>query len=130
MMRRPRRRLPLTLAATAILMSSCLLLVPVSNSEDNAVFRGHDPLWDAPIAIVARGGTYFLNDAFMKDTEMEELRHANMPTTGLSLALKERSGKPSMYWLVLPERVDLYTSCEIGPCELKRSIKGTCCSDP
>ena len=67
---------------------------------------------------------------FIDGSEMEELRHASMPRDGLSLAMKDRIGEPSLYWHILPGKIDLYINCEFGTCELKRSIKETCCPDP
>lgn len=73
--------------------------------------------------IVKRGGKYY-----MDGSEMETLRHSNMPKDGLSLAMKDRIGRPSMYWVVLPKKLDIYVNCEFGSCIFKRSIIGTCCT--
>ena len=108
-----------------MLIGSSQFSVSTASAEDSVVFEGHDPLWETTTAIVDRDGIYFLDGS-----EMEELRHVSMPSEGLSLAMKDRIGEPSMYWLILPRQMDLYINCEFGACELKRSIKRACCSDP
>ena len=73
--------------------------------------------------IVKRSGEYY-----MDGSEMEQLRHPNMPKDGLSLAMKDRVGRPNMYYLVLPHKVDIYFNCEFGSCAFRRSIIGSCCT--
>ena len=119
------RTLAFTCVLPSMLIGSCLFSVSGASAEDNVVFEGHDPLWETTTTIVERDGAYF-----MDGSEMEELRHVSMPRDGLSLAMKDRIEEPSMYWHISPGKIDLYINCEFGTCELKRSIMGTCCSDP
>lgn len=101
-------------------------------AADKAVFTGCDrhmaktygedcSSWT--VTIVKRGGKYY-----MDGSEMELLRHPDMPNDGVSLAMKDRVGRPNMYYLVLPKKLDIYVNCEFGSCTYKRSIIGTCCT--
>lgn len=81
------------------------------------VFEGYDPLWQAQTVIVEHDGAYY-----MDGEPMDELRHRNMPAEGLSLAMRDRIGNPDNYFLVRHGRLEIYTNCEHGPCQLKRSI--------
>ena len=89
------------------------------------IFEGFDPVMQWDTAIALRNDKYY-----MDGQEMEELRHPNMPQDGLSLAMKDRVGRPNMYWLVLPRMLDVFVNCEFGQCTHKRSIVGPCCVLP
>ena len=106
-----------------------LLLVASLHAQaeggDGLVFEGRDPVWGSTTTVVRRDGVYY-----MDGERMEELRLRNMPPDGLSLAMVNRIGRPSMYYLVLPRKLDLYVNCEHGACTYKRSIVGRCCAEP
>ena len=73
-------------------------------------------MWESMTSIVLRNGEYY-----MDGERMEQLRHENMPRDGLSLAMVNRVGRPNMYYLVLPRKLDIFTNCEFGPCNFRRS---------
>ena len=114
------RRLAPRLTGILLLAATC-----AHGQNERVVFEGYDPLWQSTIRVVNRGGTYY-----MDFERMEELRHPNMPSDGLSLAMTNRIGRPSMYWVILPRKIDVYIGCEFGACTYKRSIIGTCCEAP
>lgn len=95
------------------------------DDDSKSVFSGFDALWGSTARIVFRDGAYYLDGELM-----EELRHENMPEDGLSLAMVNRVGRPDMYYLVLPRKLDIYTNCEFGDCGLRRSVIGSCCESP
>lgn len=108
-----------------ILGIAIILAAPITlNAEEpeTLIFEGHDPVMQWDTTIVLRNGKYYLDGQ-----EMEKLRHPSMPQDGLSLAMKDRVGRPNMYWLVLPRMLDVFVNCEYGQCTYKRSIIGTCC---
>ena len=88
-------------------------------AADTVVFRGFDPLWEALTVVTEHAGEYF-----MDGDAMDVLRHPNMPSEGLSLALRDRIGAPDNYFLIRDGRMDVYTNCEFGPCRKKRTISG------
>ena len=85
--------------------------------DGTTIFRGYDPLWQAPTVIEERDGQYW-----MDGQPMEEIRHPEMPSIGLSLALQDRIGSPDNYFLIHDQVLHIYTNCELGPCTLRRSI--------
>ena len=111
------------MANKLLLISSCVLLLALTASaSEKVIFEGYDTHLGFETKIVMRDGKYY-----MDGEEMEELRHKQMPKDGISLAMKDRIGRPNMYWLVLPKMVELYVNCEFGKCRFKRSIIGRCC---
>lgn len=107
---------------TALVLSGMLLSVLTVNASEKVIFEGYDTHLGFETIIVMQDGKYYMDGG-----EMEELRHKNMPKDGISLAMKDRIGRPNMYWLVLPKMVELYVNCEFGKCRFKRSIIGKCC---
>ena len=87
------------------------------------MFSGYDTYLGARTKIVERDGKYW-----MDGHEMEKNRHPNMPKRGLSLTMKERVGRPNIYYVVRPYKVDIYINCEFGKCEFRRSVTGECCA--
>ena len=109
--------------ANKLLAISVLLSVALTAAAaEEVIFEGYDTRLGFETKIVMQDGKYY-----MDSEEMEELRHKNMPKDGISLAMKDRIGRPNMYWLVLPKMVELYINCEFGKCKFKRSIIGRCC---
>lgn len=124
--------------ASIRLVTVCLLvlasLLAFGSEAEREVFTGCDrhmattfgescSSWT--IRIVEQDGRYL-----MDGQPMEELRHANMPSDGLSLAMIDRVGRPNMYYLVLPRQLDIYINCEFGACTFRRAIIGECCTSP
>lgn len=111
-----------------ILGIAIILAAPITlyaEEQETLIFEGYDPVMQWDTTIVLRNGEYYLDRQ-----KMEELRHPNMPQDGLSLAMEDRVGRPNMYWLVLPRKLDVFVNCEFGQCTYKRSIIGTCCVLP
>ena len=109
-----------------MLAGLCLQSAAATAADDGTiVFEGYDPLWESNTTIVKRDGTYYMDGG-----KMEELRHPNMPSDGLSLTLTSRVGRPNMYYVVLPRMLEIYINCEFGACTFRRSITGSCCESP
>lgn len=108
----------------------CVSALVQADDGDRLIFEGYDPLSGSKTSIVLRGGDYYMDDAYMDGAQMEELRHENMPQDGLSLAMVDRIGRPNMFYLVLPRKLDIFTNCEFGPCNYRRSVLGICCESP
>ena len=89
-------------AVVAAMLVMGLSSVTSSADDSTVIFQGYDPLWQDTVIIVERRGEYF-----MDGSAMEVLRHPNMPTDGLSLAMKDRIGRPDLYYLVLPNKLDI-----------------------
>ena len=107
---------PVTFAA--IVITSLLAAAGAARPDDGAVmFRGYDPLWQAPTIVVRRDGRYYMDGA-----ALDELRHRNMPAGGISLAIRDRRGAPDIYFLIRDRAMEIYVDCEFGPCRFKRSI--------
>ena len=119
-------RLPAVHKTLAIMLIAVCLCVSAGDADatDTIAFQGYDPLWQDTFTLVKRHGEYLVDGA-----AMEELRHPNMPPDGLSLAMKDRIGRPDLYYLVLPKKLDIYVNCEFGSCPFQRSLIGTCCQD-
>ena len=100
----------------------CLFATVQADDEGRLIFEGYDPMWESETSIVIRDGAYY-----MDGERMEELRHEKMPKDGLSLAMVNRVGRPNMFYLVLPRKLDIFINCEFGPCTYRRSIVGRCC---
>ena len=101
------RTLALTLASSSVAIAD----------DVTTIFSGYDPLWQAPTVIEERDGQYWMDGQLM-----DEIRHPEMPAIGLSLALQDRIGNPSNYFLIHDQVLHIYTNCEINPCTLQRSI--------